>query len=98
MNDRQRFAQTNQLWVRIMERAHRTNNFIACCAPTANIQAELEHIRSQLETCQRSLVEYLRGKRDVFPRFNFISDASLLALISDESNPKPLDTHVKAIQ
>lgn len=46
-----------------------------------------------LEKCQKSLTEYLRNKRVIFPRFNFISDDELLSILGS-SNPTIIQEHV----
>lgn len=46
-----------------------------------------------LEKCQKSLTEYLRSKRIIFPRFNFISDDELLSILGSGS-PKAIQEHV----
>lgn len=46
-----------------------------------------------LEKCQKSLTEYLRHKRLIFPRFNFISDDELLSILGS-STPAVIQEHV----
>lgn len=46
-----------------------------------------------LEKCQKSLTEYLRNKRIIFPRFNFISDDELLSILGSGS-PTAIQEHV----
>lgn len=46
-----------------------------------------------LDKCQKSLTEYLRNKRVIFPRFNFISDDELLSILGS-SNPTIIQEHV----
>lgn len=46
-----------------------------------------------LDKCQKSLTEYLRNKRLIFPRFNFISDDELLSILGS-SNPTIIQEHV----
>lgn len=46
-----------------------------------------------LEKCQKSLTEYLRNKRAIFPRFNFISDDELLSILGS-SEATAIQEHV----
>lgn len=46
-----------------------------------------------LEKCQKSLTDYLRNKRIIFPRFNFISDDELLSILGSGS-PTVIQEHV----
>lgn len=46
-----------------------------------------------LEKCQKSLSEYLKSKRAVFPRFSFISDDELLGILGS-SEPNVIQEHV----
>jgi len=52
---------------------------------------EFEAMIAALEKCQKSLTEYLRDKRIIFPRFNFISDDELLSILG---NPMTIQEHV----
>lgn len=46
-----------------------------------------------LDKCQKSLTEYLRTKRAIFPRFNFISDDELLSILGS-GEPTVIQEHV----
>lgn len=46
-----------------------------------------------LDKCQKSLTDYLNGKRMIFPRFNFISDDELLGILGS-SNPSVIQEHI----
>lgn len=54
---------------------------------------EFETMIVVLEKCQKSLTEYLRNKRVVFPRFNFISDDELLSILGS-SEPTAIQEHI----
>ncbi len=62
----------------------------------ANVDGRLETLQqlsSELETCQKSLSDYLETKRNSFPRFFFISDEELLSILGSH-DPKSVQEHV----
>lgn len=46
-----------------------------------NIQMIVESLLNQMQHCQNTLTTYMTGKRDLFPRFYFLSDDDLLVCI-----------------
>lgn len=48
----------------------------------------------KLETCQKSLNEYLDMKKKIFPRFYFVSNVALLEILSNGNLPKKIMPHV----
>ncbi|ORZ35435.1 dynein heavy chain and region D6 of dynein motor-domain-containing protein [Catenaria anguillulae PL171] len=59
-------------------------------------EGRLETLRSlfsELESCQKSLTDYLQNKRNTFPRFYFISDEELLSILGS-SDPKAVQEHI----
>lgn len=55
----------------------------------------LQHIYEELEVCFKSLVGYLDNKRHSFPRFYFVSDPILLALLSRPSDLDSVKPHLR---
>lgn len=48
---------------------------------------KLHALESSQDQCKKSLTDFLDGKRRQFPRFYFTSEADLLDLLSNSSQP-----------
>jgi hypothetical protein len=55
----------------------------------------LRHIHEELEICFKSLMGYLDNKRRAFPRFYFLSDPVLLALLSRPNDLESVRPHLR---
>ena len=51
----------------------------------------------QHELCKKALSDFIDGKRRLFPRFYFVSEADLLDILSNASNPAIIMKHVDKI-
>ncbi|XP_059166583.1 dynein axonemal heavy chain 8-like [Physella acuta] len=93
-----RFARIDKGWTKMMKRAFDTRNVLQCCyggeVPKAVV---LRHIHEELEICFKSLIGYLDNKRRMFPRFYFVSDAVLLALLSRPNDLESVRPHLRSI-
>ena len=58
----------------------------------------LTHLSEQLEFCQRSLTQYLDEKRKLFPRFYYVSDAVLLAILSSHNDVEEVSKHFRLVR
>jgi hypothetical protein len=66
------------------------------CTHACTLTPRLDQLRAlaeQLELCQKSLSDYLDTKRAAFPRFYFISDDELLAVLGT-SDPASVQEHM----
>lgn len=85
-----RFAKVDQKWSKIMRRAHEIHRVVECCTGNELLRMYLPSLQTELETCLRSLQGYLLSKRNIFPRFYFVSDAVLLEMLSLSSSPRSI--------
>ena len=51
----------------------------------------------RLERCQKSLNDFLEEKRNSFPRFYFVGDEDLLAILGQANKPSVVQTHLKKL-
>lgn len=57
----------------------------------------LESIQELLDICKKSLADFLDGRRRQFPRYYFTSEADLLDILSNGSNPEKILVHVPKV-
>jgi len=69
-----------------MEKAFETKKVIICCQNDM-LKDFLPDLNRKLEDCQKMLEAYLEGKRKKFPRFYFVSNPTLLKILSQGSEP-----------
>jgi dynein heavy chain len=63
-----------------------------CTVEGRDVQLDVMH--ATLEKCQKALNEYLGVKKNIFPRFYFVSNVALLDILSNGNNPPKVMPHV----
>jgi len=81
-----KFQQIDKNWIKMMEKAVETEKVVPCCLNDM-LKDFLPVLYKDLEICQKSLEMYLEGKRKKFPRFYFVSNPTLLKILSQGSEP-----------
>jgi dynein heavy chain len=71
-------------------------NVLAVCVGSELLRSTLPTLLEQLELCQKSLTAYLEAKRAEFPRFYFVSDPTLLEILSLGSDPQAVVPHFQS--
>ncbi|XP_071818739.1 dynein axonemal heavy chain 5-like isoform X4 [Apostichopus japonicus] len=93
-----RFSRLDRSWTKIMKRAYDTRNVLQCTyggeIPKGVV---LRHIYDELEICFKSLMGYLDKKRQAFPRFYFLSDPVLLAVLSRPLDLESVRPHLRCL-
>lgn len=62
---------------------------------SSGLLEKLSDMNSKLEEIQKSLDMYLETKRQIFPRFYFLSNDDLLEILGQSRNPEALQPHLK---
>jgi dynein heavy chain len=94
--DAARFSDIDSQVRLILQKAWKTRNVkLACQAP--GLMDKLQALEVKQDLCKKSLSEFLDGKRRQFPRFYFMSEADLLDLLSNSSQPTKVLVQVDKI-
>eukprot|EP00884_Botryococcus_braunii_P007425 jgi/Botrbrau1/16684/Bobra.0317s0002.1 len=91
-----RFQQIDKNFLKVVTYAADTKNVVAVCHGSELLRSLLPHLLEMLELCQKSLSAYLETKRAEFPRFYFVSDPTLLEILSLGSDPPSVVPHFQS--
>ncbi|VDO03424.1 unnamed protein product [Rodentolepis nana] len=75
-----RFNKLNLVFKKTVEEALKSPSVLTWCLKSGR-SSELMSISTGFETCEKSLIVYLKTKRNAFPRFFFIADYELLSIL-----------------
>ncbi|KAL8274185.1 hypothetical protein Esti_001870 [Eimeria stiedai] len=75
-----KFDTINRRFLSIMKQTSENPNVLSAFC-LENRQGEMKELATDLDSCQRSLSDYLDTKRIIYPRFYFISDGELLSVL-----------------
>lgn len=76
----------------MIEASESPNAKMACCHPGR--YTALDGMWHILEKCQKALNEYLDQKKNIFPRFYFVSNLALLDILSNGNEPRKITPHL----
>merc|ERR1712176_585082 len=88
------FDDVNIKWKNIMSRMNKDPNALRG-THHEGILDTLNDMNLKLEEIQKSLDMYLETKRQIFPRFYFISNDDLLEILGQSKNPEAVQPHLK---
>ena len=91
-----RFQNIDKNFMKVVTNALETANVVNACYGNEMMKTMLSHLLEQLELCQKSLSAYLETKRAEFPRFYFVSDPTLLEILSLGSDPPSVVPHFQS--
>lgn len=61
------------------------------CAGQEETFVKLKELQAEIDFCEKALNDYLEAKKKSFPRFYFVSNQSLLEILSNGTNPRRVD-------
>lgn len=88
-----RFASVDAFWRKLMDETVAMGAFLAVAAMD-QVLAKFQRANEKLDDIQKGLLDYLEMKRVAFPRFYFVSNAELLALVSQSTDPRAVQAHL----
>jgi dynein heavy chain len=91
-----RFASIDQNVQVTLKKAWKTQN-VKDAFNEEGMLEKLEFIQEQLDLCKKSLADFLDGRRRQFPRYYFVSEADLLDILSNGSDPNKILIHIPKI-
>ncbi|KAL7679175.1 putative AAA+ ATPase domain, dynein heavy chain region D6 P-loop domain-containing protein [Plasmopara halstedii] len=89
----QRFKRIDQAIKELLADLRMYPSVIVACCQREGREAVLRGLLLELEICQKALNQYLDGKKDIFPRFYFVSTATLLDILSNGKFPPRIQPH-----
>ncbi|XP_027143976.1 dynein heavy chain 2, axonemal isoform X2 [Larimichthys crocea] len=88
------FEDVSSSWKTIMGRLHKDNNAIRG-THHSGLPEKLSEMSVKLEEIQKALDMYLETKRQIFPRFYFLSNDDVLEILGQSQNPEAMQPHLK---
>ncbi|KAI0228083.1 Dynein heavy chain 2, axonemal [Lamellibrachia satsuma] len=88
------FDDINNSWKYITSRLNDIRNALRGTTEKG-LYEKLNDMNAKLEEIQKSLDMYLETKRQIFPRFYFLSNDDLLEILGQSKNPEAVQPHLK---
>jgi len=92
-DDTKRFEKVDIDWKELMRDAVENSGVVEACTAEGR-EEQLNGFYQDIETCEKALNAYLEEKKKVFPRFYFLSNQSLLDILSNGNNPVKVDEQI----
>ncbi|KAJ0006370.1 hypothetical protein NQD34_013643, partial [Periophthalmus magnuspinnatus] len=93
-SESKKFQHLSLSWKTIMGRLHENRNTLQG-THHPGMTHTLTDICGQLEDIQKALDMYLETKRQIFPRFYFLSNDDVLEILGQSQNPEAMQPHLK---
>ncbi|KAK5609612.1 Dynein heavy chain 2, axonemal [Crenichthys baileyi] len=93
-NECKEFAGISDNWKTIMGHLHKNKNALQGTRHPGLLE-NLSNMSTELEEILKALDMYLETKRQIFPRFYFLSNDDVLEILGQSQNPEAMQPHMK---
>lgn len=91
------FDQVNKIFLALNLKANRAPQALRLIRTTHNLVDQLKKQNDDLERIQKKLELYVESKREIFPRFYFLSFEDLIQILSNSENKDVISLHLKTL-
>lgn len=91
------FDQVNKIFLQLNLKANRTPQCIKMIRTSTTLVDVLRKQNEDLERIQKALEVYVESKREIFPRFYFLSFEDLIQILSNSENKDVISLHLKTL-
>ncbi|KAM6971776.1 dynein axonemal heavy chain 6 [Aplochiton taeniatus] len=88
------FLQVDKSWKEIMRKVNRLPNALRAATQPGLLEV-FQNNNALLDQIQKCLEAYLESKRNIFPRFYFLSNDELLEILAQTRNPQAVQPHLR---
>jgi len=92
-----RFVRVDKTWLKTQRQSSEIRNVLQCCLSEPPKKGILKEIQKELEICNKSISLYLDRKRQIFPRFYFVTNRTLISLLSRQDTINHVKPHFRSI-
>lgn len=91
------FDQVNKVFLALNLKANKNPQALKLIRTSANLVDQLKKQNDDLEKIQKQLDKYVDSKRQIFPRFYFLSFEDLIQILSNSENKDVISLHLKTL-
>ena len=91
------FDQVNKIFLALNLKANRTPQCLKMIRTSSTLVDVLKKQNEDLERIQKKLELYVESKREIFPRFYFLSFEDLIQILSNSENKDVISLHLKTL-
>ncbi|CAF1032650.1 unnamed protein product [Adineta ricciae] len=92
-----RFVRVDKTWLKTQRQSAEIRNVLQCCLSEPPKKGILREMQKELEICNKSIALYLDRKRQLFPRFYFLTDRTLISLLSRQDTISYIKPHFRSL-